>query len=329
MKYIDPCMHYLQEAERIADGYIEISATKAFFESDDPEVAETLNSNAEVQQKSTSALKKACQAVRNLINRLIEGIQNFIDKFKMTKDEKNNYKAFLQKAAQDPGLKGKKITVKDWRVINAAYDKAIKETEQQIQAIDKAKDDIADEKINAFIDSVKKQVGNVANKAATVVGMDAARKIAESSTMSAQMMQRALKDEGIVMNHLENTIGKKGARKFKNEIKKDGKKISLHRFKVWLFGQKYKSYQECIQGTIHEINKLKDGDLKTAANSKIVDDTARAINPNANPTVTKAKAVTTAAKVGHSMKKMDKVIEKKKKSVHEFEEFWGLPKIPR
>ena len=316
---------YLQKAEYLLEGYKELSAYTMFFESDDPEVADTMKTNSKIEQKSESALKKACQAIRSLIDKILDSIQNFFQKITMSKADRASYEEFLKQASKDPKLKGKKITVMDWKKINAIYDESLREIEQQIKLAEQGKEEEATQKANEIIQRTKKKIGEVAGATITILGMDTARKIADSSKETARLMKYALKDEGVVMQHLENTVGEKGAKKFKKQIESNGKKISLHRMKVWLLDKKYNSAKDCFMSTVHEVSKIIDKNvdtstkIKTVTSSDMVKDAARFVDKEGDPNVTIAKYATNIA-MGKA--KADKKRKEAKRTKDNLKKFW-------
>lgn len=325
MRYKDPCLMYLQKAECLLEGYKELSAYTMFFEAEDPEIANTMETNNKIEQKTESVLKKACQAVRTLIDKILDSIQNFFQKITMSKGDRASYEEFLKQAAENPNMKGKKITVKDWRKINAIYDESLKEIESQIKLAEQGKEEEATRKANEIIEKTKKRIAEVSSATITILGMDSARKIADSSKETAKLMKYALKDEGAVMKHLENTVGKKGAKKFKNQIESDGKLISLHRMKVWLLDKKYNSAKDCFMSTIHEVSNILDKNvdtskkIKTITKSEMAKDAARFIDKDENPNVTLAKY---AAKSAMGKAKADKKRKERKEATDNLKKFW-------
>lgn len=297
--YTDPCLSYLYEAQLISNKYKPVNELQLLLESGDDD---TLVANDEVVKKSKSALQKACEAIQTLIKNIIGSIKNFIDKSKLNAEDKQKFDEFLKSIQSDPELRNKKVTVADWKTYNKEYDEILKDVDHAINDSDKMSDEMANKVISNINDKLKKVSVKVATGAATVVSMDIARKLADSSRTSAKIIGDLLESENGILDHLSKTVGTRGAKNFQNQIKNDGRLISFRRLKVKILNKKYDSAKDCFSASmkgIKDVTKLKP----TLGNIDLVRDTVRVGSPDKNPDLVIAKGAIKGAKFAYGTSK--------------------------
>ena len=128
---LDDCLLHLAEAEKCLNEYKDIDAYMEIFEAENPEVQEQMEKNVKAKSGAIENIKKAIKAVLDMIKRLISGVRDFIDKRKLSVDERAAYEEFKKAAEKDPALKNKKINVRNFREIEAEYQKVLKEIEAE------------------------------------------------------------------------------------------------------------------------------------------------------------------------------------------------------
>ena len=127
---LDDCLLYLYEAEKCLNEYKELDAYMEIFEAENPEVKEQVEKNEKAKSGAIENIKKAAKAVLDMIKKLIRTVGDFIEKRKLSVDERAAYEAFKEAAKKDPSLKNKKITVRNFKEIEAEYQKVLKELEE-------------------------------------------------------------------------------------------------------------------------------------------------------------------------------------------------------
>ena len=243
----DECLRNLYYAQEAMKDWIPLSEYEMIFEaSENPETARKVAQNEETETKTVGFVRKAIDAVIQMIKKLYEAVKDLIDRCTMSGAEREAFNQFKETMAQDPALKNKKITVQDFRKINETYDSLINEIDQNIRSV-KAN---ADHPIDGLVEKVTGFLKGTVTSSATIVAADLALKIADSNMELAKVLKVALKEESTIMETLSKSLGKRRAEKFRKEIDAAAKNTMLHRLKVRLFRKRYDNIHEVIQGTI-------------------------------------------------------------------------------
>lgn len=257
----DECTRYLYYASETMKEWIPITDYEYIFEAAiNQEVKDKIVKNEETANKSSGFLKKAIDAVMKIINNVIESIQEFIYKLTMSGEEREAFENFKQLLQQDPGLRNKKISVLDFKKLNVVYDKMIQDIDN---AINNLKNDAS-----YSIEDIMKQAtdfikGNI-SAATSIVTTEVAVKMANSNLEIAKNIKNMLDNEKDTMESLTKSLGKKDAKKFKNQIDAAAKNTKLHQLKVLVCRQKYDSLQECIQSVMKSFQQVDGGTIRMA-----------------------------------------------------------------
>lgn len=239
----DECLSALMEVNEYMKDYIDISEYQSIFEAENPKVKEQLANNEVVVKNSDSALKKAIEALKRFIRNIIESFKDFFAKMKMDKGERDAFEKFKEACQRDPSLANRKITVKDYRQILAQYDQLIKETEAKIRAVK------ANEKtpIQELLDKINRTASGAIKSTAGIVTAKVARDMAIDNKNAAQLLLNALQSNEKALNLLEESLGQKGANKYKKFLNSCTKEISLRRGLTKLFHKKSDVLKDTIK----------------------------------------------------------------------------------
>lgn len=253
---LDDCLYYLIEGQKCINAYKEIDSFLEIFEADNPEVQATADNNAKAGTGAVSNLKKAATAVLNMIRKIIDSIVDFFQKRTMDTQEREAYEKFKEAAKQDPSLKNKKITVKDFRALTKEYDALLKEVEEQERLVAAGKEgdfDALTKKITTFC-------GNAAKGVAVSVSAEAALRMASSSREIADKMYKQLKNDEKLQQEMINTIGAKETKKLEKDMKSLSSKfypmVALKRWKMKMAGTYAKSCEEAVASTFQDVENL-------------------------------------------------------------------------
>ena len=311
----DECDKNLYYAQETMKAWIPLTDYEMIFEASDTATSEKISQNALTGKKSVGFIRQAINAVISVITKLVDSISDFIARITMGDDERNRLKEFERKLAEDPKLKNKKVSVKDFRKINARYDELLNKVESEIRAVK------ADENhsINDTVREVAEFTKNTVNAATTIVAADTALKMADSNIEMAKKLSAMLNNDKAIMANLSKQLGEKDATKFKKEIDAASKNTFLHKVKVKLFRHKYDSLKECIEGTM---NAFTDIGWDTATMAR------RALNNEYTGKVIKATGKTIiSGEKELAKKKVDEKVNKIKNSVQS--KFTPKPKPPK
>lgn len=247
---LDDCLQNLFYAQEAMKEWIPMTEYEVIFEAaEKSDVADKVAKNEETASKTVGFVKKAIDAVIDMIKKVYYAIKEFINRCTMSGDERKAFDEFKEAIRLDPSLKNKKVTVQDFRKINAQYDDLINEIDKNIRAVKANEKHPIDNLVKKVTDFTKGTV----TAASVIVAADAAIKMADSNVEVAKMIRNALKTEEGVMESLSKALGKKDALKFQKEIDAAAKNTILHRLKVKLYRNKYNDLSSAIKGTINTL----------------------------------------------------------------------------
>lgn len=254
---LDECLTALYEAQQHMQGYSELTSYQEIFEATNPDVAEKMKSNTEIEGKTDNAVLKAIRAVKNMIKSIISAINNFIQELTMKKAEKDAYKQFLEAAKKDPSLKNKKITVKDYRAVQAQYDEALKDIDNAIRQV-KMNENTP---IEDIVKKATSLLGNTAKSTSVILAADAAYKMAQSNISVAKGISAALRMDNTIMDQLEQELGKRGAKSYQKKINACTKVTMLTRLKAKLRKRSFETASDAVKSTLDDLTKLAHGNV--------------------------------------------------------------------
>lgn len=300
---LDDCLHYLIEGQKCINAYEEIDSFLEIFEAENPEVQAKAEKNAKAGAGAVSNLKKAANAVLNMIRKIIASIVDFFQKRNMDQQEREAYEKFKEAAKQDPTLKNKKITVKDFRTLNKEYDALLKEVEEQERLVAAGKEgdfDALTKKITTFC-------GNAAKGVGISVSAEAALRMASSSREIADKMYKQLKNDEKLQEQMIKSIGEKETKKLEKDMKTLSSKfypmVALKRLKMKMAGTYANSCEEAVASTFEDVeNLIKSGmnlgkTFVRTPEEVMTQNTAQAIGSTAKKAFKNRKQVKEDAKV--------------------------------
>ena len=266
---LDDCLLYLYEAEKCMNEYKEIDAYMEIFEAEDPEVKEQVMKNEQASAGAMANIKKAAKAVLDMIRKLMKSIRDFIDKRKLSADERAAYEQFKEAMKKDPSLKDKKITVRDFKELDREYNSLLKEIEAEERKAAAGK--VGDAKVLG--DKVAQFAKNAGKGAVTAVSAETALRLAATSTDVAKLMYNKLEKDEAAYQKLVDEIGEKQAKKVKKDLKSLTYGISLKRMKMQVTRTYSKSWAGAIASMGADMKQIatgiKTGDKKALAKGVI------------------------------------------------------------
>ena len=224
---MDLCISYLNDARQCINRINELPIYEAVFT--EAEELEKINEeNSEASEKSISLLRKALNVVKGIYNTIKQIIKDFIDYIKLSSSEKDQFKQFEEECKNNPEFANKKITVKNWKAIEDAYDKAIGIAESEIKDMTRRKDEARPNVLNYFKTAAEKAAG-IAKDAAVEVTVQKALSMAKESPKLARQLYEEMDKENSITRQIEAQLGEKQYKKTKRELKHLSSKIHLVR----------------------------------------------------------------------------------------------------
>lgn len=253
----DLCLYYVREAVQLASQYEEISDTEYFLEEAD---AKTAN-NAAVEKGVVASLKRAFDAILQMISEIATKVSNMFQKIFMSKEQKDLFALYEKRIKENPKTANQTVSVTDFKKLDAAYMKAL-------AAGEKAEKEGADPSLGQEIMNALK---NNLDKILVSVGVFAALQICKNSKNIARGMSDVLEKEEGLVKALQNKIGKEATDDLKTQTKKYSKqafwkrwKINLIKHKEETFASKFKKNMSLIASFIPGTKASKDPANKAA-----------------------------------------------------------------
>ena len=295
---VDDALFWLNEAERYLDMIVDIDPYQEIFETYNPDVQLKVEQNEKAKTGVAGSLKKAIEAIKRMCRNLIDSIKDFFARRNLDATEKKAYEDFKAACKKNPELKDKKVSVKDFRKFNEEYNKILEEAKKADQAL--AENRVCD--TEAVFGRIADFTKGVASAAAVSVGCDAALNIASSSREIAQDIYASLQYDQNLYNKIENAIGKKEAKRFENQMKSLGKRLSLQRAIMKMKGTYSKSVDQALDKTFTNVKELISGTVGTVGAVKDSN-----YDPNINVTGNAIQRAGNTAKVVGSVLKNGEV----------------------
>lgn len=250
---MDPFFIYLSESYKALDEIQPLTTNQILFEAEDNEkVAKISSKNEASKEKSDNMFMKALAKLRALIDKVIDSIKNFIDYMGLSKDQKALYKDFREKVKNNPEFRNKKVTVKVYEGIQESYGNALKNAEATYKNIKDEESGARNEEIAKTLDKAKENV-NYVEKSVTLAALC---KMIDQNEALARNIESAILIDRMTLNKLEQTYGKKGAKKIEDHIYVKTHKIGI--LKLGARGIIMKARQkevEYVGDTLKELTK--------------------------------------------------------------------------
>lgn len=237
-------VYYLREASVSLNEYKEVSLYDSLFEAATNEsIIKIEIKNEKSIQKSKSFLQKVFDGIMKVFQNIKNAVVNFIDKQRMGDKERDEFDEFNRLLKENPQLGNKKVTVKDYRKIQAQYDEYIRMCDEAIREAAKGNKTDAQKLIEKITTFLK----NTGTDATAVVSVNVLRKMAAQNRVVAKDIQFALKhDQGFITGLWDKTLGEKESTKVQKELEKCTHIFSFTRFKNKLLLGKAETIRELL-----------------------------------------------------------------------------------
>lgn len=235
-------------------------------------------------QQASSGIKKAIDALCELVRKIREGIEDFFAKRKMEKAEREAYEAFKAACRKNPEFRNTKITVKDYKKFIGQYNQMNKEVHDELMQIKKDQSHPIERLTNKVKDFTKSTIG----EASMVVTAESLLNAATVNTAGAKEILNAVRQNEAFMNEMRKQMGDKNFVKWNKNMKRQTQWWNPMRYWVNFTGRKFDDYVSAVVGPFQTIKNLAEkvvgGDVAGIAKDIATDTKTRSMLKTAGRT---------------------------------------------
>lgn len=311
---MDLCMSYLREANQSIDQINELPLFESVF-MEAEKLDKVTEENSMASEKSVSLLRKALNVVKGIYNTIKQIIKDFLDYIRLSSSEKDEFKKFEEECKNNPEFANKKITVKNWKLIEASYDAAIEATKKEIKYITQKEEEARPSVMKKINENLGKAAG-VAKDAVVEMTIQKALSEASRSPEVARNLLSELDKDNMLNRQLEQLVGENSMKYTKKRLKFLSSKIGLVR---WLAGARKQKANEVVSTQRGIMKTVKDF-YKSLKHTAARNPDAKKVFDELDIPYNKRKAAKTAFRAGkgvlkekHSIRQERKATEKENK----------------
>lgn len=211
------------------------------------------NEREDVKRKGL--IGKAFDILRKIVRDALKIVQNGInavtDKIRygcLSKKSKEKFDEMQRWLNEHPGAKHKKLTVKDWNKINAAYSD-IEKNIVNMMGDDKVDANGLTLRANKMFDDLK----NLIAKSSAIITVDMAMILARKSPQMADIVMKAFNTNKQLLKNVEEELGEKEASKLESRVKSLTKESTGRKLLATLMHKKQKSISDCLEEIREEL----------------------------------------------------------------------------
>lgn len=220
VKTLDLCMQYLNEAESLANSIQSVSLFESVFVEGSEE---TEKKNNEQGTKSFNLIRKAIDFIKGIFRKIKTVIGDFIDYFTLKGDEKNEFEKFSEECAKNPEFANKKITVANWREMNAEYEKVLTKMEKEARKYAKSEDEMSPNMLKEFQNKLLTFGGDaikIGGKGVINLTVKEVINLCKQSKESAQTIKNLMDFDSETINCIEKALNDAERKKLYKKVSK-------------------------------------------------------------------------------------------------------------
>ena len=264
---MDAVTMYLEAADVLLDGYVEISMYSEVFEAGDEKIQEAMKSNAEIEEKSMNLIQKAIKGIKAMFAKIREIVDNVLSYLRADAGTKSEYQKFCDEIKNNPEFAKKKVSFKAYSEIAKQWQDELESEERQYRNLKdeelENKEGIAKDIENAWI-TARNKIKDVGKLAVKEIAVEALMQEAKTCRDGALSARNKLRWYETLIGSLEGELGKKEAKKVKKKMKRLSSRCSLIRRlaggveKEWLTWKDALKNVFSVSGTFDVLSRNKD-----------------------------------------------------------------------
>ena len=227
---------------------------------------------------------RAWKTLRGMVSKLINIIKNAINEITnkiqygiLSKKSKEQYDQFVQACNQHPEMKGKTISVKDWRRITAEYERIENEVKKMI-----ANDNVTVDGLVRQSEVLMNNTAEFSKSAVASITVGAALNLSRDCPEMAKRIQGELRKNGDLIRMIDSELGTGYSQNLDSKLSKMQKQTVGCKILTKIGMKKQRTMEEAMQDMGESIQQL-------FSNSKI--DRAKAIVANHDTVAAGARAL--------------------------------------
>ena len=226
----------------------------------------TQNNNAKPQYQANQGvmtnvvkfLQYLITQAKNIITNILSSLKSTVDYIFLSPEKKEMYEKYCNYVHSHPEAANKKITVKDWKHVDAGYNNALKRADALATKV--ASKQISKEDAQAEENSIFNDLSSLAGKAAAVVTIDVALRYAKESAGNAKKVMTFLNYQPGLLDQMEKELGSKEMAGFTDKVAKMTRETYFSRIKSQILYKKQKTLADIVNDIIGETSKVINAD---------------------------------------------------------------------
>lgn len=213
--------------------------------------------------KIVNLIKNIINDAKKLLQKSIGFLSNHIRYGLLSKKQKEKFNQFQEFVQNNPKVKNKKVTVKDWQRIMHEYDNIEKNIVKYMN------DDTIDAKgLNMKAHDLFNNLASLANSATAAITVDMCLVLARKSPEMAKLVEKGLNSCSSTLKNIEDELGEAEAKKLQSKLNKLTKESTGQKILALFYQKKEKSLTECINEVTDTFEKLMSGDANVLDKAK-------------------------------------------------------------
>ena len=215
---------------------------------------EKVNHNLGVIGNIGESIRRIIASILKLIEKILKSLLNYGDYLLMPKEEKDKFNKYCAYIDSHSGLKKQKITIRDWKLIEAEYKKAETKAQKVIEIA--VKENKSVDEVTPKFNQIFKDLSTVINAASVVVTADMAKSLAAESRDNAKAVETILMMNKEYLEDLDTTLGEGSSKKLMSNIHKMTNNTYYRKFSTMLCSHKKRTIEGYLTELTREIGNI-------------------------------------------------------------------------
>lgn len=225
-----------------------------FLESLPAKDKEKINKNLGIIGTIGETIRRIISSILKLIEKILKGLLNYGDYLLLSKEDKRRFNRYCAYIDSHERFKKEKITVRDWKRIEAAYKNADTKAKKVVDNAIKENKNI--DQVTEEFNDIFKDVNTVINAASIVVTADMAKSLAKESRENAKLVEGVLNVNRDFLENMDTTLGEGSSKKLMSDIHKMTNHTFYRKFSTMMCSHKKRTIEGYMTELVRELGNI-------------------------------------------------------------------------